>query len=94
MPVRSCGSSFRIGCRDFDERPGLVRALAFSQLGQSVRAFRRWERLGAIGQTLRQELGELPEEELRRAEAVLAYLHMLAYTTLARGERPFGRRDR
>ena len=93
--MRSCGSSFRIGCRDFDERPGLVRALAFSQLGQSVRAFRRRERLGAIGQALRQELGELPEEELRRAEAVLAYLHnMLAYTTPARGERPFGRRDR
>jgi hypothetical protein len=32
---------------------------------------------------LEHELGALPEPELRRAEAVLAYLHnMLAYTTL------------
>jgi AcrR family transcriptional regulator len=74
---------FRIGCRDFDERPGLVRALALSQLGQSVRAYRRRERLEAIGRALRREVGELPEDELRGAEAVLAYLHnMLAYTSL------------
>jgi AcrR family transcriptional regulator len=74
---------FRVGCLDFDERPGLVRAMALSQLGQSVRLRRRRERLEAIGRALRDELGELPEQELRRAEAVLAYLHnMLAYTTL------------
>jgi AcrR family transcriptional regulator len=74
---------FRIGCRDFDERPGLVRALALSQLGQSVRGYRRRERVDAIGEALRHDVGELPEDELRRAEAVLAYLHnMLAYTTL------------
>jgi AcrR family transcriptional regulator len=73
---------FRVGCRDFDERPGLVRALALSQLGQSVRGYRRRERLEAIGQALRREIG-LPADELRRAEAVLAYLHnMLAYTSL------------
>src|SRR5919206_281281 len=74
---------FRVGCRDFDERPELVRALALSQLGQSVRGYRRRERLDAIRAALRDEVGELPEEELRRAEAVLAYLHnMLAYTAL------------
>lgn len=74
---------FRVGCRDFDERPGLVRALALSQLGQSVRGYRRRERVDAISEALRQEVGQLPEDELRRAEAVLAYLHnMLAYTTL------------
>jgi AcrR family transcriptional regulator len=74
---------FRLGCRDFDERPELVRALALSQLGQSVRGYRRRERLEAIRDALRREVGELPDEELRRAEAVLAYLHnMLAYTTL------------
>jgi AcrR family transcriptional regulator len=73
---------FRVGCRDFDEHPGLVRALALSQLGQSVRGYRRRERLQAISRALRSEL-DLPEDELRRAEAVLAYLHnMLAYTTL------------
>src|SRR3954471_20084056 len=74
---------FRVGCRDFDERPGLVRAMALSQLGRSMRAYRRRERLEAIGQALRDEVGNLPESEQQRAEAVLAYLHhMLAYTTL------------
>jgi len=74
---------FRVGCRDFDERPGLVRALALSQLGQSVRGYRRSERLDAIGGALRDELDALPRDELRRAEAVLAYLHnILAYTAL------------
>jgi AcrR family transcriptional regulator len=67
----------------FDERPGLVRALAVSRVGREVRAHRRRERLDAIGRALRDEVGGLSEEELRRAEAVIAYLHnMLAYTTL------------
>jgi len=74
---------YRIGARDFDERPGLVRALAFSQLGREVRGYRRRERLEALGRSLREELPGLRESELRRAEAVLGYLHnMLAYTTL------------
>lgn len=74
---------FEVGCPDFDEHPGLVRAMAHSQLGRQVRGYRRRERLEAIAHALRTELEGLPEEELRRAEAVLAYLHnMLAYTTL------------
>jgi AcrR family transcriptional regulator len=74
---------FEAGCPDFDERPGLVRAMALSQLGQRVRGYRRRERLDAIRAALRAEVGDLPEEELRRAEAILAYLHnMLAFTTL------------
>ena len=74
---------YQVGCRDFDERPGLVRALAFSQLGQRVRGYRRRERLESIERALRTELAGLSEEELRNAEAVLAYLHnLLAYTTL------------
>jgi AcrR family transcriptional regulator len=74
---------YQAGVRDFDERPGLVRALAFSQLGQRMRGYRRRERLEAIGHALREELPALSEQEMRRAEAVLAYLHnMLAYTTL------------
>lgn len=74
---------YQVGCRDFDERPGLVRALAFSQLGQRVRGYRRRERLESIERALRTELTGLSQGELRRAEAVLAYLHnMLAYTTL------------
>src|SRR5207302_7947373 len=35
---------YEAGCRDFDERPGLVRAMAFSQLGQNARGYRRRER--------------------------------------------------
>ncbi len=71
------------GALDFDERPGLVRALALSHLGREVRGYRRRERLDAIGQALRRELTELSDAELMRAQAVLAYLHnMLAYTTL------------
>lgn len=74
---------YQEGAQDFDERPGLVRALAFSQLGRRVRGYRRRERLEAIGRSLRAELTALSEPELRQAEAVLAYLHnMLAYTTL------------
>src|SRR3954454_657217 len=38
---------YRIGARDFDERPGLVRALAFSQRGREVRGYRRRERMEA-----------------------------------------------
>jgi AcrR family transcriptional regulator len=74
---------YQEGARDFDQRPGLVRALALSQLGRHVRGYRRRERLEAIRRALRTELPELSEPELQRAEAVLAYLHnMLAYTTL------------
>jgi AcrR family transcriptional regulator len=77
------GDLYQLGARDFDERPGLVRALAFSQLGRHVRGYRRRERLEAIRAVLRDELTELSQAELRQAEAVLAYLHnMLAYTTL------------
>jgi AcrR family transcriptional regulator len=74
---------FRVECAHFDERPGLVRALALSQLGREARSHRRKERMNAIRQALHDELGALPEAELRRAEAVIGYLHnMLAYTTL------------
>src|SRR3954471_21443789 len=74
---------FEAGARDFDERPGLVRAMAFSQLGREVRGYRRRERLEALRASLRTELPGLGEGDLRHAEAVLAYLHnILAYTTL------------
>jgi AcrR family transcriptional regulator len=74
---------YQAGTREFEGRPGLVRALALSQLGQRARAYRRRERLEALGAALRAELDALSEPELRRAEAVLGYLHnVLAYTTL------------
>jgi AcrR family transcriptional regulator len=75
--------AYRVGVGEFAQRPGLVRALALSQLGRKVRGYRRRERLAAIRKALRTELPELNEEELRRAEAVIAYLHnMLAFTTM------------
>ena len=75
--------SFERACAEFDERPGLVRAMALSQVGREARSSRRRERLQAIRDALEQEAGGLSDAELRQAEAVLAYLHnMLAYTTL------------
>jgi len=74
---------FRVECAHFDDRPGLVRALALSELGREARSYRRRGRVGAIRKALHEEAGALPADELRRAEAVLAYLHnMLAYTTM------------
>ena len=74
---------FEEGAPDFDEHPGLVRAMALSQLGRRIRGYRRGERLEALARALRDELPGLPEDELRRAVAVIAYLHnILAYTTL------------
>ena len=53
------------------------------RIGRRVREARRSSRLEAIRAALEAEVGRLPEEELRRAEAVLGYLHnMLAYTTM------------
>jgi AcrR family transcriptional regulator len=75
--------SFQRACAEFEERPGLVRAMALSQVGREARSARRQERLDAIRHALEQEVGDLTESELAQAEAVLAYLHnMLAYTTL------------
>jgi AcrR family transcriptional regulator len=75
--------AYRVGVREFAERPGLVRALALSQLGRKVRGYRRRERLAAIRRALRAEIPGLAGDELRRAEAVLSYLHnMLAFTTM------------
>jgi AcrR family transcriptional regulator len=75
--------AYRVGVTEFAARPGLVRALALSQVGRTVRGYRRRERLAAIRKALRTELPDLDEDELRRAEAVIAYLHnMLAFTTM------------
>jgi AcrR family transcriptional regulator len=81
--LEDIADSFERACSEFDDRPGLVRAMALSQVGREARSSRRRERLEAIRQVLEEEVGALPERELRQAEAVLAYLHnMLAYTTL------------
>jgi AcrR family transcriptional regulator len=75
--------SFGPACLEFDRHPGLVRAMALSEVGRKARSARRSERIDAIRTALEDEVGTLSKEELRQAEAVLAYLHnMLAYTTL------------
>ena len=58
-------------CRDFDERPGLVRALALSQLGRSVRGYRRREtRPSAARDRARPRLGMArPRRATERADA-------------------------
>jgi AcrR family transcriptional regulator len=83
--------SFARACAEFDEHPGLVRAMALSRVGREARSARRRERLAALREALEQEVGGLSEQELRQAEAVLAYLHnMLAYTTLREEQELFG----
>src|SRR3954469_15163872 len=78
------------GRRGVSGRRRRVRGASWSRAGacalaarRKVRGFRRGERLAAIRKALRTELPELDEEELRRAEAVIAYLHnMLTFTTM------------
>lgn len=83
--------SFEAACVEFDRQPGLVRAMALSQLGRQARSARRRERVTAIRAALDREVGDLPPEQRRQAEAVLAYLHnMLAYTTLREEHRLTG----
>src|SRR5436305_14842206 len=55
--------TFAEGCREFDRHPGLVRALALSQLGREVRAPRRGEPPDAIRDALPSGVGHLSEQE-------------------------------
>jgi AcrR family transcriptional regulator len=76
-------SLYRERTRTFERHPGLVRAMALSEVGREVRAYRRAERLRAIGKALADEIPSLSKAERRRAEAVLAYLHnILAFTSM------------
>ncbi len=77
------GEVFKRACERFDEKPRLVRAMALSQAGRSVRSHRRARRLEGIRRALREVTNELPEREVRRAEAVFFYLeNMLAWVTM------------
>src|SRR5689334_24883006 len=60
---------YEAGAGDFDEHPGLVRAMAYSQLGRQIRGYRRRERIEALGRSLRDELPGLSDTERRQAEA-------------------------
>jgi AcrR family transcriptional regulator len=67
----------------FDDHPRLVRAMALSQAGRSVRSHRRARRLAGISRALQEVTDNLPKREVRQAEAVFFYLeNMLAWVTM------------
>lgn len=67
----------------FDEHPKLVRAMAVSRAGNSVRSARRARRLESLGRALREVTDNLSQEEQRQAEALFGYLvNMLAWVTM------------
>src|SRR5436305_11723400 len=49
--------SFERACLEFDDHPGLVRAMALSEVGREARSSRRRERLAAIRTLLDQDVG-------------------------------------
>jgi AcrR family transcriptional regulator len=74
---------FRYACEQWEQYPRLARAMALSQAGQSARSDRRGERLARIHRALTEVTNELPDEEKRRAVAVLGYLeNVLAWVTM------------
>ena len=77
------GPIFRKACERFDEQPNLVRALALTQAGRSVRWHRRTQRLDAIRHALAEVTDHLSKREVRQAEAVVFYLqNVLAWVTM------------
>lgn len=77
------GEVFKRVCERFDEAPRLVRAMALSQAGRSVRSHRRARRLVSIRNALTEVTDNLPKQEAREAEAVFFYLEsMLAWVTM------------
>ena len=77
------GEVFKRVCERFDEAPRLVRAMALSQAGRSVRSHRRARRLASIRNALAEVTDNLPKQEVREAEAVVFYLEsMLAWVTM------------
>ena len=74
---------FRYASERWDEHPKLVRAMALSQAGRSVRSHRRAQRLAALRHALAEVTDRLPRREQRKAFAVLGYLeNMLAWVTM------------
>jgi len=77
------GEVFKRVCERFDEAPRLVRAMALSQAGRSVRSHRRDRRMESIRNALAEVTDNLPKQEVREAEAVFFHLEsMLAWVTM------------
>ena len=68
----------------WDEHPELVRALALTRVGNSVRSVRRVRRLEKLDEALREVTDSLSAAERRQAEGVFRCLdNMLAWVTCA-----------
>jgi AcrR family transcriptional regulator len=74
---------FKYACDRWDEHPRLAYAMALSQAGRSDRSHWRLQRLAAIRRALTEVTNQLPEQERRKAVAVLGYLeNVLAWVTM------------
>jgi AcrR family transcriptional regulator len=62
----------------FGDHPRLVRTMALTEVGRSVRASRRQQRLEAMRKALAEVTEGLPSGERRRAEAVIGALYDMA----------------
>jgi AcrR family transcriptional regulator len=74
---------FLHACEQWEEHPRLARAMALSEAGQTAHSDRRVERLARIHRALEDVTSELPDEERRKAVAVLGYLeNVLAWVMM------------
>jgi AcrR family transcriptional regulator len=81
--VAELAADYRENLVAFDEHPMLVRAMAVSRAGNSVRSARRERRLESLGRALGEVTDNLSQEERRQAEALFGYLvNMLAWVTM------------
>jgi len=81
--VDELAAGYRENLVAFDQHPNLVRAMAVSCAGNSVRSARRTQRLEAMQRALKEVTHNLSEVEQRKAEAIFGYLvNMLAWVTM------------
>ena len=78
---------FRYACEQWGEHPALARAMALSQAGGSDHSDRPLQRrLALIHRALAEVTDDLPEQEKRKAVAVLGYLeNVLAWVMMRDG---------
>jgi AcrR family transcriptional regulator len=81
--VTELAADYREHLLAFDQHPKLVRAMAVSRAGNSVRSARRARRLESLSRALGEVTENLSHEERRQAEAMFGYLvNMLAWMTM------------
>lgn len=81
--IAELAADYRENLVAFDEHPNLVRAMAISRAGNSVRSARRGRRLESLGRALGEVTDNLSPDERRQVEALFGYLvNMLAWVTM------------